>query len=128
MKPFKMFAFIFVLTMAVSCGGAKNDTANSATNAIMANSGTALVTGANAFVGNWAGYVDEDLTTMTIKADGSVLIFANGSSLNEKLVKNAAGEYFITDTKNNQVLKIQASSWSLSLFDPDGYGYSFTRN
>jgi len=128
MKLLNRVVFIFVLAVAVSCGGAKNDSAGSATNTLMTKSGTALVTGANDFVGNWAGYVDEDLTTLTINADGSVLIFANGSALNEKLVKNAAGEYFITDTKNNQVLRIQASSWSLSLFDPDGLGYSFTRN
>lgn len=123
--------FLILLTMIISfgCGANKTkSTASSSQNELMAKNGVQVVSASSNFAGDWGGYIEEDFVSLQISSNGSVQFKGNGTTFQEKLVKNSQNQYFITDTENKQLLPINSSGTSLTLFAQDGFEYYFSRN
>jgi hypothetical protein len=125
----KVFFILLAMIISFGCGVRKTtSTTTSTQNALISKNGVQIVSGSSNFVGNWSGYIESDFTSLTISSDGSVKLTAKGQTIQEKLVKNNQNEFFITDTKYNQLLPVDSHGANLNLYDPSGYAYSFSRN
>ena len=121
--------FILFWAMIISFGcGAKKQTPEPTTvqsNFISLNE-VQIASGASDYVGNWSGYIESEYTLITINSDGSVLLNSNGQTVQEELVKNDQDEFFITDTKSDQLLPVELYDANLSLYGQDNNEYSFS--
>ena len=117
------------MTIAFGCGAKKVDSnENLDQSSLISVSGMQVVSNSSSLVGHWSGYFQSDLTTMNITADGTIEIFARGQSTYEKLVTNNNVDFYITDTKNNQLLQLDLNDANFVLYDPDGVDYTFSKD
>ena len=125
----KVSLFLLVMVISFGCGinATTSKKATSVQNALIANHGVTIASGSANYVGNWSGDILSDLTLIEIGSDGSVLIASKGQTTKEFLVKNNQNEFFITDTKNNQLLSVELYGGNLILHSDDEYGYYFSR-
>jgi hypothetical protein len=127
--PFTIFLFLLVMLLSLGCGMKKaSSTLTSAQSALIAKNGVTLASGQSDYVGTWTGYLASDYTTIIIKTDGSVAIPSNAQSIREKLVRNSQNQFFITDSKDAQLLSLDLFGGNLTLFDADNSSYSFSKN
>ena len=121
----KIIISCLILTSLISCGRYTGARFKSIQDQLILKNNATVAEDAPNFAGNWSGYVEGDLTIMNINSSGLVQITAIGKTVDEKLVKNNSG-HFITDTKHNQLLKVEMNGNELNLYNPDGYPYTFS--
>lgn len=129
MKSIIKVAFLFFTFTLVSCGQMINGLNIEENQSFYSKLNVQTTTPPSEFVGIWNGDINGVSTTINISNNGSALLSIEGQSLNEAIVKNSSGQYFITDTNYKQLLRIEVDSTGyldeLIMHDPDGIEHYF---
>lgn len=116
--------FTLIILGNVGCG---NTSSTSKTQSpLMAKHGVELVSNANSFAGTWIANVECGLMLIKINPTGSTTIMCDGDTFQEKLVKNASNQYFITNTSEDMLMPLKKSNTGLLITTPEGDEILFT--
>ena len=107
-----------VLLISFGCGSKMSSTTkkSSSQEALIAKKGVQVVSAPSEYVGTWEGHIQSSLATMEINPNGAIQFKMEGKVINEKLVRDTDNIFYMTDTIENQLIKIEPRGETMTFF------------
>ena len=109
-----------VLIISFGCGSKISSTTKKSSSqnqdALIAKNGLQVVSAPSEYAGTWEGYIESSLATIEIKPNGEIQFKMEGKVIKERLVKDTNNIFYMTDTIENQLIKIESRGETMTFF------------
>ena len=120
---------VSILLISFGCGPKMSKTTkkSSKQSILISKNGVQAIAAPSEYLGTWVGYIESDLATIEISPNGSILFKMQGKEFKEKLVKDNKNIFYMTDTIENQLIKIESQGDTMTFFASNEDSFHFTR-